>query len=287
MEAMEKPRHELAKVINEKRVSRALRNNIRAAGTKDIKIGMDILVYREDPKTWDCPFQVLDVSGKAVHASVNGCSVQFSIDKVKEYRRARVGAEIEEEDLTTPETQEQQVKVMSFIDKLDQIMGEHVIQQTDEIFNGTSPFEFSEFATKVIQKDDPLYNSEMFEDARVAEVKGLLSRGVFQSVDKTNLPTGSNVFTRLFELTLKHLNTESEKAKARYVAQGHRDMNKRLFMHNAPSLNHRSVRVIASFSAIKGYDLFSYDVSQAYLQSDSNMSRDICLNPKDSDGKYF
>lgn len=89
MEAAEKAKRELSKVIAEKRVSRALRNIIPAAVLKDFKIGMEVLVYRNEGKVWDSPFYLLDLSGKDVHVNVNRRTVNFPIGRVKEYRHVQ------------------------------------------------------------------------------------------------------------------------------------------------------------------------------------------------------
>lgn len=83
-----------------------------------------------------------------------------------------------------------------------------------------NPFVILEYATKVIHKDDPLYTSKMFEDARISEIQGLMSRGVFQVIDCPHVPDDANIVSARFMLTLNNVATANEKVKARFIAQG-------------------------------------------------------------------
>lgn len=80
-----------------------------------------------------------------------------------------------------------------------------------------------------------------------------------------------------FVLTLKEFGTHNETPKARYVAQGHMDKEKEFLVHNTTILRQRSIRIIVSFAAVKGYRIFSHDVQQAYLQSDEELTRKIFI----------
>lgn len=64
MSALEKAHLELLKMIAASRVSRALRSNVLSAAIQNIKIGDELLVYREESKQWEGPHQVLDVDAK-------------------------------------------------------------------------------------------------------------------------------------------------------------------------------------------------------------------------------
>lgn len=59
------------------KVKRALNSNIPRANSQDIRIFDKVLVYREEPKACQGPFNVLDVSEKTVYVDVKGRTVQF------------------------------------------------------------------------------------------------------------------------------------------------------------------------------------------------------------------
>ena len=75
--------------------------------------------------------------------------------------------------------------------------------------------------------------------------------------------------------------------KAHYIAQGHKDKQKPFIVHNITTLRQSSIKIIVSTAAVRNFRLFSHDVTQAYLQSDEEMSREIYLRPKVEDRKYF
>ena len=100
-----------------------------------------------------------------------------------------------------------------------------------------------------------------------------------------------------FILALNNAGTDGELAiaialhngllKARYVAQGHRDMDKSYMVHNITNLRQSSTRIIVSVAAIKGFRIFSHDVTQAYFQSEEKLTPQVFLLPKKTDVEHF
>ena len=65
MSAMHYAREEMSAVIAEDRLITAISTNVPSAAMKDIKVGNNVLVYREKPENkWTGPFKVLDSNGK-------------------------------------------------------------------------------------------------------------------------------------------------------------------------------------------------------------------------------
>lgn len=84
-------------------------------------------------------------------------------------------------------------------------------------------------------------------------------------------------------MTLKNSNTPDENAKVRYVAQGYKDHEKPYLVHDMSTLRISSIRVIMSVAAVMKFRLFSHEVTQAYLQSKSHLTRKIFIRPKPQD----
>lgn len=141
--------------------------------------------------------------------------------------------------------------------------------------------------TKVIEATDERAKSEPFKKAMRAEVTGLEKRKTWNVVQKESLPPRPNILGGRFALTLKIFGTTNELPKARYVAQGHRDLDKQFMVHNITTLRQSSTRIIVSVAAIKNFRLFSHDVTQAYLQSDERLTRKVFLSPKKKDMEHF
>lgn len=126
------------------------------------------------------------MSVKAVQIKVNGSNVKFPIEKVKEYRRSQESASEqgptsnEKEEDIDPDELDEQVPRMAITDEIDKLMSDYASRPTKDAAETSESPDVSIFVTKVVQRDDPFYTSKIFEDVRVAEVQGLISRGVFQ-----------------------------------------------------------------------------------------------------------
>ena len=108
----------------------------------------------------------------------------------------------------------------------------------------------------------------MFQIAKKSEIKGLQRRKTWRVLSKHFLPKEANVLSGRFVLTLKNVGSIEVKAKARYVAQGHKDKEKREMVQNITTLRQSSTRLISSVAAVKGFQIFAHDFNQAYLESD-------------------
>lgn len=58
-------------------------------------------------------------------------------------------------------------------------------------------------------------------------------------------------------------------------------------MNDFRGLEHRSIRITASFFAITGNGIVTNDFIQAYLHSESLMTRENYIKPKDKDRRYI
>ena len=88
-------------------------------------------------------------------------------------------------------------------------------------------------------------------------------------------------------LALKNAGTGSELSKARYVVQGHRDIDKSYMVHNITNLRQNSTRILISVAGIKAFRIFSYDVTQAYLRSEEKRIRQVFSLLKREDLEHF
>ena len=143
------------------------------------------------------------------------------------------------------------------------------------------------YLTEVVNTDDPRADSQLFEVAKAEEINGLRKRKTWRVMSQKDHPERANVLSGRFVLTLQNVGTKEEKAKARNVSQGHRDKQKRKMVHNVTSLRQSSTRLIVSVAAVKGFRIFPHDVTQAYLQSDEKLTRQLFLRPKKGDLRYF
>ena len=294
MKALKLARSEMVKAIARSRLATAKRSNVPAASDSLIKSGMEVLVYREGPKQWNGPYAVISVDEKQVVLNIDNHNKTFSVDKVKPYLHSTVAREPETSDNVAalpPRTESSDYGAM-----IDQIIaGDAFFSKLYKSINRSkNEYDFSEsidpiqtYLTEVLKPGDQREFSEAFEEAKQFEVNGLMERGTFETVDSNGLGKDANILGGRFVCTLKNKGTDREKPKARYVAQGHRDKEKPYIVHNITTLRQSSVKIVVSTSAVMNFRIFSHDVTQAYLQSDDELSREIYLRPRKEDLKFF
>lgn len=96
---------------------------------------------------------------------------------------------------------------------------------------------------------------------------------------RKDVPSDANVFGGCFVLAIKNARTEDELYKARFVVQGHTDIEKKMLVHNRTNLRQGSIRMLIAIAAVFGFRIWSQDVSQVYLQSTQNVMREVYVKP--------
>lgn len=136
-------------------------------------------------------------------------------------------------------------------------------------------------ATEVIKDHDP--RAKLFDQAKAKEIQGLIQRGTWKVVLRREVPLNANVMGGRFVLAIKDGGTGKELYKARYVVQGFRDKMKTSLVHDSATSRQASARILVGLAAAFEFELFSTDVTQAYLQSATPLQREVYIKP----GKDF
>lgn len=250
-------RKEMEKHMAELRLRRSLKHNPPPATDYILKPGDEVLVWREklvEHRIGEFigPFLVdsVDHATKTIFIrdSKVGAARPFNISQVKLYHRPENISFSFISDLCRPFT------YFSSPDDADEI-----------------------FATEVVQPKDPRATSSEMLAARQAEIKNLLKRGTFKVVLTEDVPKDANVLPGRFVLAIKSTIDNKTKYKARYVIGGHRDKLKDFMVHSAQVLQPASIRLLLAIAQIKHFQVWSSDVKHAYIQSDSDISRDIFI----------
>lgn len=82
------------------------------------------------------------------------------------------------------------------------------------------------FITEVLHPADRRGHSGMLDEAKAREVAGLAERGVHEIVCRKDIPDDANVLGGRFVLAIKNAHSKEQTYKARFVVQGHTDVEK-------------------------------------------------------------
>ena len=135
----------------------------------------------------------------------------------------------------------------------------------------------------VLSKDDP--RRSLFDKSIQAEVKGLMDKGTFTEVRKSQFSEEErqklNILKAKLILTIKDPGTNEEAFKARLVVQaiGSKDKDKKMLFTYSPTVNRSSVRIMLAVAAAMRLDIYLRDISQAYVSSDAHLLREVYVIP--------
>ena len=114
-------------------------------------------------------------------------------------------------------------------------------------------------------------------EAKKQEIKNLLQHGTFKVILQEDIPKDGNVLPGRFVLAIKSSVDGRIKYKARYVIGGHCYKLKDLTVHSSTTLQPQSVRLLLALAAIFGFDIWTADIRQSYLQASEPLERDVFI----------
>jgi hypothetical protein len=245
-------------IVAERRKEEILKSRVPGEADRVYKVGEEVLVWREKSESWTGPFIVTGVNDKPVNVRIEELAYEgrFNLAQVKPNLR-----DMPQTDANT-----------NFSEVLHQMLRDF----TTEEGSGLSP-SYAVHLTEIIRKGD--VREKLFDDAKKKEIAGLIRRGTWKIVLREELEPGENIMTGRFVLSIKNANTQEEMLKARFVCQEYRDRAKTSLVHDTALARQSGARVLIELAAVFGFRLCSTDEQQAYLQSSSELMRDVYIEP--------
>jgi hypothetical protein len=124
-----------------------------------------------------------------------------------------------------------------------------------------------------------LQNDTQFSASRQKEITGLLEKGVFKITKLMDVPQGVRLFNSRFVDEVKNAGTSKAFEKSRLVVQAYNDQGKELVLTQSPTIQRVSQRLILCIAAMGHHKLYLRDISQAYVQSTTNLNREFYVRP--------
>ncbi len=119
-----------------------------------------------------------------------------------------------------------------------------------------------------------------FTKARLKELRGLCERKVFQVVQRSSVPEDLRVYGTKWVDRIKHLEDGSPYMKSRLVSQNYRDSAATTIPTRSPTISRWAQWLALCFAAMcPEIDSYTRNISQAYVQSEDKLSREVYLEP--------
>jgi Reverse transcriptase (RNA-dependent DNA polymerase) len=252
----------------------ATRNGPDTSTVLDAPINSKLWVWREaQPNNragWKGPYPLLSCDGERCTLQLPNGPTNFRTTQLKRYYEEETPSSDEEdeplspslpdmENSTEPPKRRRSTRTRRPTLKLQDTPNANITINLTDIFTA---------------KDD------LYEASRQKEIDGLLQKGVFDIINHDSVPPGIRIFGSRFVDEIKQANTPQAFAKSRLVVQAYRDEGKQQVLTQSPTIQRVSQRLMLCLSvSLPDHQLHLRDITQAYVQSETNLIREFYIEP--------
>jgi hypothetical protein len=282
--AVKKAMAEICKLRAERQVADALnmRNRPKTDAVHDLPPNSPVLVWREgntgQAGHWDGPYNLLTVEGETCTVKLPSGPTSFRSTVVKPYLQPE-STESDPEINPKPQEPEVDKTTQSPVESRPQPLQEAAPQPVPKRGRGRP----RKYPLLTAMADITIYlqdNATQFSASRQKELTGLLEKGVFEVVKLVDVPDGIRLFNSRFVDEIKNPRTDLAFEKSRLVVQAYNDEEKKLVLTQSPTIQRVSQRLILCIATMKpDIRLYLRDISQAYVQSTTNLNREFYVRP--------
>ena len=206
-----------------------------------LTFGAQVRVYRDQDKKWEGPFKFISKEGE---------TVVVQLPHGRRIFRSNVVKPMEKNEINPPS---------------DNPISEELINMM---------FDEKDCMCASVEEN------QSFSAARQREIRGLMDAGVFEIVDRDQIPQHTRIYGTRWVDVVKKGPDGREIQKSRLVAQNYRDFNAKHIPTKAPTVSRMGQRLALTVAAMQSNGIaFVRDVTQAYVQSKSELERDVYLRP--------
>ncbi|KAL4403389.1 hypothetical protein CABS03_15260 [Colletotrichum abscissum] len=325
--AVEKAMRALREVSARRQVNEAIaaRNGPDIGANLDMPLNSDVRVWREITQQWAGPYKLISVDGRScVVARDRDQPLEVSITAVRPYHMDPIEVisnpqeEEEPEETVQPAAEAQEIILDEIVvavptdDEEEEIAERAPVPParrrgrprrqaptrqfitSDEVINtfytAKEKADF-ELAVKLRKEGVITTAGKPYEGSDLIEADTLRDRGVYRFIlydpeKHANL----RIFKSRMVREIKGKGTPQPYEKSRHVIQGYGDVEKATLLTQSPTVQRCSQRLMMALMASlrkKGYEIWSRDITQAYTQSATGLTRKILAYlPKEMASKY-
>lgn len=299
--AMRKAMDQVKKNIASRRVNDALntRNGPFTDFIHGLPLNSPVLVFREGNATqsgaWKGPYKLLSMQGESAIIELSSGPTKFRSTSVKPYFDDGT-SDPAGDDQTSPDDDDpgQGPSSNEVIPGQANPIGP-IGPSAPSIKRGRGrPRKHSVnvnlcFIMKNLGNTDELFLAEndhsqpsQYTASRQKEINRLLKKNVFKIISHEDVLEDTRIFNSRSVDEIKHPGTDMAYEKSRLMVQAYNDFNKDLVLTQSPTIQRVSQRLIICMTATLQDDhtkLYLRDITQAYVQSTSDLNRDFYIRP--------